>query len=167
MALRAAAGTLEVAPTRIGVRAAGQEILIGDSTPPAGLRIEPCLLGVYERHNIGELLVGESERRHALLGAPAADEGPEAVAVAVGGHERRFGEAPSRGLAAQVEPATKTRERNFLPFIPWLSQQGAAVQTFPCRDHEEAIGINTPDDLHVIERYLSRRDGTAGPLATP
>ncbi len=70
-------------------------------------------------------------------------------------------------FAAQVEPATKTRERNFLPFIPWLSEQGEAVQTFPCRDHEEAIGINTPDDLHVIERYLARRDGTAGPLATP
>jgi bifunctional N-acetylglucosamine-1-phosphate-uridyltransferase/glucosamine-1-phosphate-acetyltransferase GlmU-like protein len=70
-------------------------------------------------------------------------------------------------FAAEVEPATKTRERNFLPFIPWLSKQGAVVQTFPCRDHEEAIGINTPDDLQLIERYLARRDGTAGPLTTP
>jgi bifunctional N-acetylglucosamine-1-phosphate-uridyltransferase/glucosamine-1-phosphate-acetyltransferase GlmU-like protein len=62
-------------------------------------------------------------------------------------------------FAARVEPATRTRERNFLPFISWLSQQGEAIQTFPCRDVEEAIGVNTPDDLRVVERYLARRDG--------
>lgn len=65
-------------------------------------------------------------------------------------------------FAAHVEPATKTRERNFLPFIAWLTQQGADVQTFPCQDVEEAIGINTPDDLRVVERYLARRDGIPG-----
>ena len=65
-------------------------------------------------------------------------------------------------FAAQVEPATKTRERNFLPFIAWLSHQGGDVQTFPCRDAEEAIGVNTPDDLRIVERYLARRDGPAG-----
>jgi bifunctional UDP-N-acetylglucosamine pyrophosphorylase/glucosamine-1-phosphate N-acetyltransferase len=67
-------------------------------------------------------------------------------------------------FARQAEPATGTRERNFLPFIAWLSHQGPSVHTFPCRDDEEAIGINTPDDLRTIERYLSMRDGIAGPL---
>jgi len=38
------------------------------------------------------------------------------------------------------------------------------VQTFAGRDAQEAIGINTPDDLLLIERYLSMRDGTAGSL---
>ena len=62
-------------------------------------------------------------------------------------------------FARRVEPATTTRERNFLPFIPWLSQQGGDVRTFPCRDEQEAIGINTPDDLRIIERYLATRNG--------
>jgi bifunctional N-acetylglucosamine-1-phosphate-uridyltransferase/glucosamine-1-phosphate-acetyltransferase GlmU-like protein len=65
-------------------------------------------------------------------------------------------------FAGRVEPATKTRERNFLPFITWLSQQGADIRTFAGRDEEEAIGINTPDDLRLIERYLSQRGGTTG-----
>jgi bifunctional UDP-N-acetylglucosamine pyrophosphorylase / glucosamine-1-phosphate N-acetyltransferase len=63
-------------------------------------------------------------------------------------------------FARRVEPATRTRERNFLPFIAWLSQQGADVQTFAGRDEQEAIGINTPDDLRLVERYLSMRDGS-------
>jgi bifunctional UDP-N-acetylglucosamine pyrophosphorylase/glucosamine-1-phosphate N-acetyltransferase len=67
-------------------------------------------------------------------------------------------------FARQAEAATRTRERNFLPFIAWLSHQGASVQTFPCRDDEEAIGINTSGDLRTIERYLSMRDGIADPL---
>ncbi|HEY7450651.1 MAG TPA: NTP transferase domain-containing protein [Vicinamibacterales bacterium] len=65
-------------------------------------------------------------------------------------------------FSARVERAAKTRERNFLPFITWLSQQGGMVRTFAGRDKEEAIGINTPDELRVIEQYLSRRDRTMG-----
>jgi bifunctional UDP-N-acetylglucosamine pyrophosphorylase/glucosamine-1-phosphate N-acetyltransferase len=67
-------------------------------------------------------------------------------------------------FAGRVEPATKTRERNFLPFITWLSQQGGEVRTFAGRDKEEAIGINTPDELRVVEQYLLKRDGTIGSL---
>jgi bifunctional UDP-N-acetylglucosamine pyrophosphorylase / glucosamine-1-phosphate N-acetyltransferase len=60
-------------------------------------------------------------------------------------------------FAAEARPSVKTGERNFLPFITWLSQRGAGVLTFPCRDQREAIGINTPDDLEAIERYLRER----------
>lgn len=46
-----------------------------------------------------------------------------------------------------------TRERNFLPFIPWLSAR-ARVVTFPASEEIESIGINTPAELAVIEEYL-------------
>lgn len=50
--------------------------------------------------------------------------------------------------------ATATRERNFLPFLPWLVQRGRSVITFPSTNTLEAIGINTPDDRRRLEAYL-------------
>lgn len=58
--------------------------------------------------------------------------------------------------AGVVETGTATRERNFLPFIPWVAARGE-VTTFPSRDPEEAIGVNTPEDLQAVEAYLRRR----------
>jgi bifunctional UDP-N-acetylglucosamine pyrophosphorylase/glucosamine-1-phosphate N-acetyltransferase len=46
-----------------------------------------------------------------------------------------------------------TRERNFLPFIPWLAARRHVV-TFPCVDPVEAVGINTPEELRCIEDVL-------------
>ena len=54
----------------------------------------------------------------------------------------------------QVELGVGTGERNFLPFIPWLSQRGT-VETFAAQDSIEAIGVNTRDDALEIERYWS------------
>lgn len=50
--------------------------------------------------------------------------------------------------------ATATRERNFLPFMPWLVQRRQAVLTFPSTNELEAIGINTPEDRRRLEDYL-------------
>ena len=58
--------------------------------------------------------------------------------------------------ARAVEQGTATRERNFLPFVPWLAGRGV-VRTFACRDEAESIGINTPDDLRAVEAYLVGR----------
>jgi bifunctional UDP-N-acetylglucosamine pyrophosphorylase/glucosamine-1-phosphate N-acetyltransferase len=49
-----------------------------------------------------------------------------------------------------------TGERNFLPFIPWL-QRRAHIETFPCVEPIEAVGVNTPEDLVEVERHLQRR----------
>lgn len=49
-----------------------------------------------------------------------------------------------------------TRERNFLPFIPWLAAR-KAVRTFDLTDAREALGVNTADDLANMERYLRER----------
>lgn len=54
----------------------------------------------------------------------------------------------------EAAQATSTRERNFLPFLPWLVQRGRTVLTFASTDEMEAIGINTPDDRNRLEAYL-------------
>ena len=51
---------------------------------------------------------------------------------------------------------TSTSERNFLPFIPWLAAR-TVVRTFPLTNGAEAVGVNTPDDLHALESYLRGR----------
>jgi bifunctional UDP-N-acetylglucosamine pyrophosphorylase/glucosamine-1-phosphate N-acetyltransferase len=55
--------------------------------------------------------------------------------------------------AQAVEVGRATGERNFLPFIPWLARTDT-VTTFPCEDPMEAVGINTPEELAMTERYL-------------
>jgi bifunctional N-acetylglucosamine-1-phosphate-uridyltransferase/glucosamine-1-phosphate-acetyltransferase GlmU-like protein len=55
---------------------------------------------------------------------------------------RAYDQAAGRGQS--------TRERNFLPFIPWLASCRRVV-TFPCADPIEAVGINTPEELHRVE----------------
>jgi bifunctional N-acetylglucosamine-1-phosphate-uridyltransferase/glucosamine-1-phosphate-acetyltransferase GlmU-like protein len=51
-----------------------------------------------------------------------------------------------------------TRERNFLPFVPWMERAGHRVVTFPCTNDMEAIGINTPDERRQLEQYLRERN---------
>ncbi len=61
-------------------------------------------------------------------------------------------------FAAEAGIGSATQERNFLPFIPWLAKQKdgeTAVCTFPALDEIESVGINTKDDLALIEKYLS------------
>jgi N-acetylglucosamine-1-phosphate uridyltransferase (contains nucleotidyltransferase and I-patch acetyltransferase domains) len=50
----------------------------------------------------------------------------------------------------------QTRERNFLPFIPWLAAR-ATVRTFTVPDAREAIGVNAPEDVRELETYLRGR----------
>ena len=61
-------------------------------------------------------------------------------------------------FASEVATGAGTGERNFLPFIPWIAQRQPVI-TFPSEDPEEAIGVNTPEELRVVEAYLQRRGG--------
>ena len=55
-----------------------------------------------------------------------------------------------------------TGERNFLPFIPWLEAAEQQVITFPSVDETEAVGVNTPAELALVERYLAAQDRLRG-----
>jgi bifunctional N-acetylglucosamine-1-phosphate-uridyltransferase/glucosamine-1-phosphate-acetyltransferase GlmU-like protein len=58
--------------------------------------------------------------------------------------------------AAAPDIGAVTGERNFVPFAAWAAARGAVV-TIPCRDREEAVGINTPAELGRVEQYLRTR----------
>ena len=56
-------------------------------------------------------------------------------------------------FAGEVVAGQATRERNFLPFIPWVAGK-ACVVTFPALHVIESVGINDANDLRHIEEYL-------------
>jgi bifunctional UDP-N-acetylglucosamine pyrophosphorylase/glucosamine-1-phosphate N-acetyltransferase len=58
--------------------------------------------------------------------------------------------------AAAPEIGAVTGERNFVPFAAWAAARGPVV-TVPCGDREEAVGINTPEELARVEHYLRVR----------
>ena len=58
--------------------------------------------------------------------------------------------------AADPPIGARTGERNFVPFVAAVASQHVVV-TVPCRDPEEAIGINTPAELARLEAYLEGR----------
>ncbi len=59
--------------------------------------------------------------------------------------------------ARSVGVGALTKERNLLPFIPWLASRRDVV-TYPCTEEIESVGINTQDELSVVEAYLAARD---------
>jgi hypothetical protein len=61
-----------------------------------------------------------------------------------------------------VPTGSATGERNFLPFVAWAAAR-ADVTTFPCVGPEEAIGINTPQELALVETYLRARRSADDP----
>jgi bifunctional N-acetylglucosamine-1-phosphate-uridyltransferase/glucosamine-1-phosphate-acetyltransferase GlmU-like protein len=58
--------------------------------------------------------------------------------------------------AAAPEVGARTGERNFVPFVARVGAHHRVV-TIPCREREEAIGINTPEELARIEAHLRLR----------
>jgi bifunctional UDP-N-acetylglucosamine pyrophosphorylase/glucosamine-1-phosphate N-acetyltransferase len=58
--------------------------------------------------------------------------------------------------ASGVRAGAGTGERNFLPFVPWLAARQTVV-TIPCTDERESIGINTPEELRLMEEWFASR----------
>lgn len=58
--------------------------------------------------------------------------------------------------AREVEAGAGTGERNFLPFVAWMAAR-APVVTVSCTDLVETVGVNTPEELRHVERYLDRQ----------
>jgi bifunctional UDP-N-acetylglucosamine pyrophosphorylase/glucosamine-1-phosphate N-acetyltransferase len=58
--------------------------------------------------------------------------------------------------AAAPEIGARTGERNFVPFVARVAAIDRVV-TIPCREVEEAIGVNTPEELAMLEAHLRTR----------
>ena len=67
---------------------------------------------------------------------------------------------------ASVEIGASTGERNFLPFIR-LARRARRGRDVRCgRRPMEAVGVNTPDELAAVERYLTSRAGSGAIVVT-
>lgn len=58
-------------------------------------------------------------------------------------------------FAGKNEQGQVTAERNFLPFICWLADK-AKIETFSGQHELESIGINTQEELDLLESHLRR-----------
>ncbi|MGH9311391.1 MAG: NTP transferase domain-containing protein [Vicinamibacterales bacterium] len=58
--------------------------------------------------------------------------------------------------AASPDVGARTGERNFVPFVARVAAIDRVV-TIPCREAEEAVGINTPEELAMLEAHLRTR----------
>lgn len=56
-------------------------------------------------------------------------------------------------FANSVVTGEQTGERNFLPFIVWLEKHGN-VRTINGTNHMESVGVNTQEELRMIEEWL-------------
>jgi CTP:molybdopterin cytidylyltransferase MocA len=128
------------------------EVMGSAANPAAALptvrRAEPYIH--FDRDAAGRL-AALRQRREGDTMPPVGESDMGLFALRRGAFERDLSE-----YAAGVERGRGTGERNFVPFIPWLAQR-APVETFPCTDAREAIGINTPDELRMMEAWLVTR----------
>ena len=57
-------------------------------------------------------------------------------------------------FSRSVENGSTTRERNFLPFIPWLSQR-ATVKTSEIENKSDSVRINTREEADALSKEIS------------
>jgi bifunctional N-acetylglucosamine-1-phosphate-uridyltransferase/glucosamine-1-phosphate-acetyltransferase GlmU-like protein len=69
-----------------------------------------------------------------------------------------FDQLPQFAAGVIAPDGAATRERNFLPFIPWLQQRAAPsarnVHTFACESWIESVGVNAPADVALVAPHL-------------
>jgi bifunctional N-acetylglucosamine-1-phosphate-uridyltransferase/glucosamine-1-phosphate-acetyltransferase GlmU-like protein len=128
------------------------QTMTSPSRPAAALptvhRADPYIH--FDRDAQGRLS-GLRQRREGDTMPPVGESDMGLFALRRSAYERDLSE-----YAAGVERGRGTAERNFVPFLPWLAQR-APVATIPCTDEREAIGINTPDELRMMEAWLTSR----------
>lgn len=129
---------------------------LGTQTPPPALTLPTVLrrdpYTHFERDARGRL----SRFLQRREGDPMPEQGESDMGLFA--LTRETFDIDLRDYAAAVLPGGGTGERNFVPFVPWLAQRKQVV-TFPCTHPTEAIGINTPEELRVIEEWLRTRNG--------
>jgi bifunctional N-acetylglucosamine-1-phosphate-uridyltransferase/glucosamine-1-phosphate-acetyltransferase GlmU-like protein len=124
-----------------------------DTSPPADL-VFPTVIGpdpyIHFFRNESGRITSVLQRRE-LDSMPAEGESDTGLFALSGAGYRELAR-----FAESVQPGRGTGERNFLPAIPWLAQRGT-VSTIACTDPQEAIGINTPEELAHMQQWLSDR----------
>jgi bifunctional UDP-N-acetylglucosamine pyrophosphorylase/glucosamine-1-phosphate N-acetyltransferase len=110
---------------------------------------------IHIERDSGGRILGVRQKREGDPMPPVGESDMGLFSLSAEGY---FTELPRFEKGAHASGAT--RERNFLPFIPWLVQEGRSVLTFPATNDMEALGVNTPDDRRRLEAYLATLDET-------
>jgi bifunctional UDP-N-acetylglucosamine pyrophosphorylase / glucosamine-1-phosphate N-acetyltransferase len=162
--LRAHAGIAAQAPDEVWVSWCDQVALrpvtlarlaAGSTPPAAAIRLPTCRRRepyIHLERDPGGRIVRIRHRREgdAMPAIGETDAGLFALRSDVYlAHLPRF-------ASEDTVCGSRTAERNFLPFLAWPELPGT-VETFPCEDEAETIGVNTPEDLALVERLLVAR----------
>lgn len=104
---------------------------------------------IHFERNEGGRIVGVRQRRE---GDSMPDSGETDMGLFDLSLAAYLGDLPV--FAKDARESSGTGERNFLPFIPWLAMR-AVVDTIEGAAAIETVGINTPDELAVVEAHLA------------
>lgn len=95
---------------------------------------------------------------HRREGDAMPDEGETDAGLFSLSGEAYFAALPQFAAGVATPDGAATRERNFLPFIPWLQQRAAPsasnVHTFACESWIESVGVNAPADVALVAPHL-------------
>ena len=101
-------------------------------------------------------LTGVLQSREGDVMPPVGEADVGVFGLTTRGLREHYAAYTARGIVGK-----KTREANFLPFMPFLAQErGFAVTLLPGVAPDEAKGINTQEDLEHFRFQLQERDGT-------
>ncbi len=98
--------------------------------------------------------------RHRREGDAVPPEGESEMGLFSLSREAFLADLPAFDRESRSAVGTATGERNFLPFIPWLAARRRVV-TFACRDEIESVGVNTPEELALVDAALRARGARA------
>jgi len=101
----------------------------------------------FERDEHGTI----SRILHRREGDAMPDTGESDMGLFVMSDSACFDMLPA--YAREVVPGTETGERNYLPFIVWAGRHGT-VATINGTHPMESVGINTREELRMVERWL-------------
>ena len=138
-----------VLPDTVGRLAAAMD---GPERPaavvPTVSRVDPY---IHFDRDVSGRISGLRQRREGDVMPPAGESDMGLFAFTRDAFERHL-----PAYASGVQAGAGTGERNFLPFIPWLAAR-ETVLTIPCTDQRESIGINTPEELRLMEEWIASR----------
>jgi bifunctional UDP-N-acetylglucosamine pyrophosphorylase/glucosamine-1-phosphate N-acetyltransferase len=123
-----------------------------DAVPPPALAMPTAMRREPYIHLARDTAGRITQVLHRREGDAMPDEGETDAGLFSMSREAYFDLLPQYAATLTHEGAA-TRERNFLPFIPWLHAR-AEVHTFPCVSWIESVGVNTPEDAALVAPNL-------------
>lgn len=106
---------------------------------------------IHFNRDAGGRIIGVRQRREGHAMPPRGDSDMGLFSLST-----RAAAVDLPTFAQTARADTGTGERNFLPFVPYMAARGTVI-TIPATEDIEAVGVNTPDDLALVDAHLRTR----------